>query len=61
MELTRRVKSAPTYRTDPYANRSYRSENKSALQDDINRLDEWLWRNCRSHSEEMRKIEQQYM
>lgn len=27
----------------------------------IDQIDEWLWKNCRSHAAEMRTIEQQYM
>jgi hypothetical protein len=27
----------------------------------IEQIDEWLWKNCRSHAAEMRTIEQQYM
>lgn len=27
----------------------------------IDQIDEWLWKNCRSHASEMRTIEQQYM
>ncbi|MET0378672.1 MAG: hypothetical protein ABW049_06720 [Spongiibacteraceae bacterium] len=27
----------------------------------IDQIDDWLWKNCRSHAAEMRTIEQQYM
>ena len=61
MELTREIKSAPTTSVDRYTGRTYSRINKKQLQDDVNRMDEWLWKNCRSYSSEMRNIEQQYM
>lgn len=33
----------------------------SGNRDQANRLDEWLWKNCRSYSEELRDLEQNQM
>ena len=61
MELVRRIKSNPAPRYDPYTRRTYNSFDATQAQEDANRIDEWLWKNCRDYSEEMRKIEQGYM
>jgi hypothetical protein len=61
MELTRSIKSAPPPRIDPHTHRPYTTFDAVRAQQDVNRIDEWLWKNCRENSEEMRKIEQQYM
>jgi hypothetical protein len=61
MELIRSIKLAPEPKTDPYTRRTYNSFDKVRAQDDVNRIDEWLWKNCREYSEELRKVEQQYM
>ena len=61
MELMRSIKSAPPPRIDPYTHHPYSSFDTVKAQEDVNRIDEWLWKNCREYSEEMRKIEQQYM
>jgi hypothetical protein len=61
MELMRTIKSAPPPRVDPYTHRTYSSFDKVKAQEDVNRIDEWLWKNCREFSNEMRSIEQQYM
>jgi len=61
MELLRSIKLAPEPKTDPYTHRTYSRFDKVRAQDDVNRIDEWLWKNCREHSQELRQIEQQYM
>jgi hypothetical protein len=61
MELMRSIKSAPAPRYDPYTRRTYSRFDPTQAQEDVNRIDEWLWKNCRNYSEEMRKIEQGYM
>ncbi len=61
MELTRDIKMAPQPRIDPYTHRTYSGFDKNKAQDEVNRIDEWLWKNCREYSEELRNIEQQYM
>ena len=61
MELKRTIKSLPTPRYDSYTRRTYSRFDPTQAQDEVNRIDEWLWKNCRSYSEEMRKIEQGYM
>lgn len=61
MELMRNIKLAPSPPANPYSSRTYSSFDKQKAQDDVNRIDEWLWKNCRPFSEEMRTIEQQYM
>ncbi len=61
MELEKSIKLAPPPRIDPYTHRVYSDFDSIKAQDDVDRIDEWLWKNCREYSEEMRKIEQQYM
>lgn len=61
MELARNIKSASSSRNDPYAHRSYDRFDRAGAQDEIKNIDEWLWKNCRDYSNEMRSIEQQYM
>lgn len=61
MELIKNIKSAPAPRYDPYTRRTYSRFDPTQAQEDVNRIDEWLWKNCRNYSEEMRKIEQGYM
>ena len=59
MEMTRRAHDGSA------SGKSHRSHSKRAdtgnSQLKAERIDEWLWKNCRSYSEEMRSIEQQYM
>jgi opacity protein-like surface antigen len=61
MELIRNIKLAPEPSIDPYTHRSYSRFDKTRAQADVNRIDEWLWKNCREYSNELRSIEQQYM
>lgn len=59
MEITRRAHDGSA------SSKSYRKHSKRTdsgnSQLKAERIDEWLWKNCRSYSEEMRSIEQQYM
>ena len=41
--------------------RSKKSSKRVSVRQQVEQIDEWLWKNCRSHAAEMRQIEQQYM
>lgn len=59
MELTQRMRAGtPAKTSHRKKGHSTRTTNTRQRIDDI---DEWLWKNCRNYSEEMRTIEQQYM
>ena len=50
--------------THKNATKRSRSKKQTSATDSrrkIDQIDEWLWKNCRSHAAEMRSIEQQYM
>jgi hypothetical protein len=59
MEITRRAHngSVSSKKSGGHSKRS----SSSSPQLKADQIDEWLWKNCRSYSEEMRSIEQQYM
>jgi hypothetical protein len=61
MRLSQQLKRPSKAEYDPYTRRTYDRFDASAAKDEIERIDTWLWKNCRSYSEELRKIEQQYM
>lgn len=50
-------------RRHPAPGRGRKQAKRSAadIRQQVEKIDQWLWKNCRSHAEEMRTIEQQYM
>lgn len=59
MEITRRGHSSTSRATK--RGRHSKASTSTSPQVKADQIDEWLWKNCRSYSEEMRSIEQQYM
>lgn len=56
LELTARNRQGTPART-----RRKKHSDHIVTRQKIARIDDWLWKNCRSHAAEMRTIEQQYM
>lgn len=56
--------SAKNRQGSPTRSRSKKRSKQTATattRQKIDQIDDWLWKNCRSHAAEMRTIEQQYM
>jgi hypothetical protein len=62
MELQRSIKAELNrgQSTAPDDRYRYRPDT-TAMQQEEQKLEEWLWKSCRDYSNELRNIEQQYM
>lgn len=59
LELTAKNRQGAPSRSR--SKKSSKQTSSTTTRQKINQIDDWLWKNCRSHAAEMRTIEQQYM
>lgn len=59
LELTASNRLGPPTRS--HSKKHSKQTSTATTRQKIDQIDDWLWKNCRSHAAEMRTIEQQYM
>lgn len=60
LALMQKIRTGPAA-TSRHKSRSKKQFNAVDAQTNVDEIDEWLWRNCRSYANELRTIEQQHM